>query len=78
VNDVHRTRINAIYRLPGYSGRGPYCPIAHAADGGCDAGYQTAVLEDLEGQSEIHVDEDDTLQDELTRLGDCVDRMGIN
>ncbi|KAI0249685.1 hypothetical protein BJV78DRAFT_1129325, partial [Lactifluus subvellereus] len=68
INNIHRVRILAIYHLEGYSGPGPFVtPLSEAPDG---LGEE---LQDEEGQ----VDEDDTVQDEVLRLGDFLDALTI-
>ncbi|KAG1724504.1 uncharacterized protein EDB91DRAFT_1239971 [Suillus paluster] len=62
VNNIHRTRLGAIYDLPGYNER---------RDGRDGDGVEL-VLGDLDGSSVILADEDDTLCDEASRLDACM------
>jgi hypothetical protein len=70
INNVHRVRLGAIYALKGFSGTilGT-AGMDNSSEGGC------AVLDDLEGSEMILTEEDDTLCDELLRLGDCMEKM---
>lgn len=65
VNDAHRGCLHSIYRLKGYSGTIPGRPTAADVE----------VPADLEGSEPIGVDEDDTLDDEIARLAECLDSI---
>jgi hypothetical protein len=73
VNLLHRAHISAIYRLEGYSGPGPYSPPQTVDDKA--SGH---VLLDEQDDGEAFVDEDDSIQDEVLRLGDFLDTLSIN
>jgi hypothetical protein len=68
VNNVHRAYITSLHQLDGYTGLGPYRSGDITED-------QVAVLRDLNTHVEILTDEDDTVHDEVTRLGDCIESL---
>ncbi|PSS06890.1 hypothetical protein PHLCEN_2v3501 [Hermanssonia centrifuga] len=64
-NDVHRARLQTIYKLPGYSG---YQPTPQD---------NKVVAQDLSMEEAVLIDEDDVLNDEGNRLDEAMDRMSI-
>lgn len=68
VNNIHRARLTAIYTIDGYSGTPP--------EGLGKAAINQELLNELEGNSEVFVEQDDALYDKILRLGDCVGCMG--
>ncbi|KAG1884158.1 hypothetical protein F4604DRAFT_1920002 [Suillus subluteus] len=69
VNNIHRTRLEAIYDLPGYNG---LIRVSEEGREGKDGDHVKRVLGDLEGSSIIHADEDDVLCDEANCLDACM------
>ncbi|KAG1849410.1 hypothetical protein F4604DRAFT_1687444 [Suillus subluteus] len=69
VNNIHCTRLEAIYDLPGYNG---LIRVSEEGREGKDGDHVKRVLGDLEGSSIIHADEDDVLCDEANRLDACM------
>ena len=69
INNLHRARLQNIYNLPEFSGWLPPGTAAH--------GVGKSVT-DPENEEGILAEEDDTLRDEVIRLGDCIDRMGLD
>ncbi|KAG0697415.1 hypothetical protein DFH29DRAFT_946408 [Suillus ampliporus] len=69
VNNIHRTRLGAIYDLPGYNG---LVRVGEERRDGRDGDGVELVLGDLDGSSVILADEDDTLCDEASRLDACM------
>jgi hypothetical protein len=65
INDVHRTRLAAIYRLKGYTGSKPESHVADGADSEGNLGTSTPAT----------AEEDDSLSDEMLRLGDFFDSI---
>ena len=68
VNNIHRTRIGAIYNLEGYSGPGPFVP-----EGNIDGN----TLEDPLGSGEELIDEEEDVEEEVLWLGDFLDTVAI-
>ena len=73
MNLLHCAHISVIYCLEGYSGPGPYSPPQTVDDEA--SGH---VLLDEQDDDEAFVDEDDSIQDEVLRLGDFLDMLSIN
>jgi hypothetical protein len=73
VNDVHRARLRAVYNIKGYTGLRPFDPLVDVLEGSGDGD----VGADLVGGELVHVDEDDSLGDEITRLMDCLENITV-
>jgi hypothetical protein len=65
INDVHRTRLDRIYKLEGYSGN---VSPRKSTNGVESTG-------DIDGREPIGADEDDELGDEMVRLTECLDNI---
>jgi hypothetical protein len=77
VNNVHRTRLNAIYKLEGYTGPRPANPVTQVPADAGPGNVDSDIIADLEGHKPIQADDDDTLRDELSRLGECLDSIHL-
>ncbi|KAG2089874.1 uncharacterized protein F5147DRAFT_780519 [Suillus discolor] len=69
VNNIHCTKLEAIYDLPGYNG---LIQASKKRREGKDGDHVEWVLGDLEGSSTILVDEDDVLCDKDNHLDACM------
>jgi len=67
VNNLHRIRISAIYKLEGYSGPGPF---------GAEENVDGNPLENELDSGELS-DDDDDVEDEVLRLGDFLHSLTL-
>ncbi len=72
VNDIHRARLRAISKLPGYSGA-----ILGVSANTNSTDLDDAITHELDATRCILVDEDDVLNDEGNRLDEAMDRISI-
>ncbi|THH00432.1 hypothetical protein EW026_g2103 [Hermanssonia centrifuga] len=73
INNVHRARLKAIYKLSGYTGGSPPSLGTNDAQSNDDQ----VVEQDLDVGGSGLIDEDDALNDEGNRLDEAMDRLSV-
>jgi hypothetical protein len=77
INGVHRVRLGAIYSMPEFSGSVSRVSGESIVGMDSSSGAGCSVLDDLEGRDVILTEEDDTLRDEVERLGDYMEKLCV-